>query len=61
MKKRIKWTMIPTLIGAINTSLIAFGAYHFTNDQLQSVNLVFSVALAIIGVAVNNHEEKTST
>lgn len=55
---RLKWTLIPTVIAALNTAAIAFNVYHFSNEQLQSINEVVSVIGLMIGVVVNHVEPK---
>lgn len=51
MTKIVKyWTLIPSLITAINLVLISFGVYHLDNPQLQSLDVLVSAIGTLLGI-----------
>lgn len=47
-------TLIPSLLAAINTALIAFNVYHFQDAQIQAIDTVISVVVTVLGIPVNH-------
>lgn len=54
---KTNWTTLSiSLVAAVNTALISFGAYHLTNDQLESIDKLISLAVTIAGVVMSHRK-----
>lgn len=53
-------TLIPTLIGGLNTMAMAAGLYHLDNDMLEAVIGVVSSFAMLVGIVLT-HKKKTPT
>lgn len=51
INQNTNWTsLVVTMIAAINTCLIAFGVYHFNNEQLQALDTLVSCIGTVVGI-----------
>lgn len=52
---KTNWTsLLISLVAGINTSLLALGAYHLSNDQLKGLDSVISILVTLVGIVLSH-------
>lgn len=52
---KTNWTsLLISLAGGINTSLLALGVYHLTNDQLKGLDSAISIIVTLVGIVLSH-------